>query len=241
MDLDGLSFPSLSRARAAVGAALAEVSGWPSAPEVLGVSAGLLDEIAANLVLGAAPAVPVGELYSGVLYDALDLAGLDPASQARARRRVVVISALYGALRLTDKVAPYRLAMGVTLPQLGRLAAFWRPLLVPALVVAAGGGVVVDMRSTPYVAAAPAPADLAHRWVHVRVPGASHGAKHTRGLVARALCGIPSAPRTVPAVAKALEADFDVTLTPPVDGRPTWVMDVTVRAGAHLSSRGSGG
>ena len=88
------------------------------------MSAGLLDEIAANLVLGAAPAVPVGELYCGVLYDSLDLAGLDPASQARARRRVVVISALYGALRLTDKVAPYRLAMGVTLPQVGRLAAF---------------------------------------------------------------------------------------------------------------------
>lgn len=239
MDLDGLSFPSLSGARAAVGAALAEVSGWPSAPEVLGVSAGLLDGIAANLVLGSAPAVPVGELYSGVLYDALDLAGLDPVSQARARRRVVVISALYGALRLTDKVAPYRLAMGASLPQLGRLAPFWRPLLVPALVAAAGSGVVVDMRSAPYVAAAPAPADLAHRWVHVRVPGASHGAKHTRGLVARALCGIPSAPRTVPAVAKALEADFDVTLAPSEGGRPTWVIDVTLRADVHPVAGGA--
>ena len=77
----------------------------------------------------------------------------------------------------TDKVAPYRLAMGACLPQLGRLAPFWRPLLVPALVAAAGSGVVVDMRSAPYVAAAPAPADLAHRWVHVRVPGTSHGAR----------------------------------------------------------------
>ena len=96
------------------------------------------------------------------------------------------------------------------------------------------------MRSAPYVAAAPAPADLAHRWVHVRVPGASHGAKHTRGLVTRALCGIPSAPRTVPAVAKALEADFDVTLAPSEGGRPTWVMDVTLGAEVHPGSRGSG-
>ena len=85
MDLDGLSFPSLSGARAAVGAALAEVSGWPSAPEVLGVSAGLLDDIAANLVLGSAPAVPVGELYSGVLYDALDLAGSSSSRRSTGR------------------------------------------------------------------------------------------------------------------------------------------------------------
>ena len=64
---------------------------------------------------GLLPAVTAAELYTGVLYDALDLPSLDPVARRRAGRWLVVVSALYGALRPGDKVAPYRLSMGVNL------------------------------------------------------------------------------------------------------------------------------
>ena len=65
------SFPELGPTRARVAAALAEVSRSPDAPALLGVSPGLLDEVARNLVLDTAPATPAAEVYTGVLYDAL--------------------------------------------------------------------------------------------------------------------------------------------------------------------------
>lgn len=44
--------------------------------------------------------MPTGQLYTGVLYDALELASLTGPARARATRWIVVVSALYGALRL---------------------------------------------------------------------------------------------------------------------------------------------
>ena len=83
------SFPELADPRAAWPRALAEVSRPPDAPALLGVSAGLLDEVARNLVLDSAPATPAAEVYTGVLYDALGLATLDTAARRRANRWLV--------------------------------------------------------------------------------------------------------------------------------------------------------
>jgi len=101
-----LSFPELAPTRAAVAGVLAMVSGHPDAPTLLGVSANLHADIAHNTRLGSAPAVPVADLYTGVLYDALDLPSMDAAARRRANRWLVVVSALYGALRPADKVPP---------------------------------------------------------------------------------------------------------------------------------------
>ena len=74
------------------------------------------------------------------------------------------------------------------------------PELDRVLPAVAARGVIVDCRSAPYAAAWRPGADLAPRWVQVRVPGASHMAKHTRGLVARHLCRSGVTPRSVPAL-----------------------------------------
>ena len=116
LDLAGLSFPALGPTRAAVLAELADLSGQPSALEVLGVSAGLADQVARNQRLATAPTATAGAIYTGVLYDALDLASMDISARRRAARRLVVVSALFGALRITDRIPAYRLSMGVTLP-----------------------------------------------------------------------------------------------------------------------------
>ncbi len=221
-----LSFPELADTRRRVAAALREVSRSSDAPALLGVSANLLDDIARNLVLDSAPAAAAAEVYTGVLYDALDLPSLATAARRRANRWLVVVSALYGAVRVTDRIAAYRLAMGVSLPDLGPLAALWRPELSRVLPEVVGRGVVVDCRSAPYAAAWPPPRDLAPRWVQVRVPGASHFAKHTRGLVARHLCLAGETPRSVPALAEIASRRFQVALHEPEHERSPWVLDV---------------
>ena len=225
-----VSFPDLAPTRIAVAGALARVSAHPEAPALLGVSANLRADIAHNVRLDSAPAVPVADLYTGVLYDALDLPSMDTATRRRANRWLVVISALYGALRPVDKIPPYRLSMAVNLGDLGPLASVWRAPLAEVLPTAAGRGVIVDCRSSTYAAAWVPQGDLAARWVQLRIPGATHLAKHTRGLAARHLCEEGTDAKTVRALTRVLDQRFETTLTNPTrPGRP-WTLAVTAAA-----------
>ncbi|QFG68840.1 YaaA family protein [Ornithinimicrobium pratense] len=222
-----LSAPELTDARRAVATALAGASARIDAPFVLGVSVNLAAEIERNTRLESSPTLSARDLYTGVLYDALDLATLDVSASRRASSRLRVVSALYGAVRMTDRVAPYRLSMGVNLPGIGPLSAYWRPHLAPVLQAAAGRGLVVDCRSSTYAAAWSPDGARAERWVQVRVPGATHMAKHTRGLVSRTLCQEASAPRRPEELVELLEPHHQVRLAPRErPGRP-WVLDVT--------------
>lgn len=226
--LDALSFPELQPVREAVLDALVATSGRPDGLEVLGAPKGAADQVAANVGLRSAPTLRVSDLYTGVLYDALDLAGLDTAAKRRAARRLVVVSALFGALRPGDRVPSYRLSMGVDLPGVGSLAAAWRPALDEVLPGAAGRGLVVDLRSSTYVAAWRPAGELAERTVAVHVvrdgPGGrtavSHMAKHTRGLVARALLASGADPRRPEELADVLAPRFSSSLDEARPGRP---------------------
>lgn len=223
-DLDRLTWPELTDTRRRVLDALAAASERPDALDVLGVGASLADEVRRNTRLDAVPAAPAEKLFTGVLYDALDLAGLSPAARARARRWCVIMTAAYGPVRLGDRIAPYRMTMGTTLPTTGPLAAVWRATAGPLLDEATARGLLVDLRSTDYVAAW-RPADT-RRWVAVRVPGASHMAKHTRGLVARTLVELGARPTRPAALAELLGAHHDVRLLEPTSARAPWTLEV---------------
>ena len=80
---------------------------------MLGLSDGLRGEIAKNAGLRSAPARPAGEIYTGVLYDALSLATLSPAAKRRAARSLLIFSGLWGAVRIKDRIPAYRCAGGV--------------------------------------------------------------------------------------------------------------------------------
>ena len=228
LDLDALSFPELHGLRCKVIDALVDASARPDALEVLGAPKGAADRVAANVDLWAAPTLRAADLYTGVLYDALDLRTLDAAAKRRAGRRLVVVSALFGALRPGDRVPSYRLSMAVDLPGIGPLAQAWREPLGTVLPAAAGRGVVVDLRSSTYVAAWKPAGALAERTVAVHVvrdgPGGrtavSHMAKHTRGLVARQLLASGADPRRPEELAEELGAAFSVSLDEPRPGRP---------------------
>jgi len=228
LDLGDLSFPELTPTRERVLDALVAASARPDALEVLGAPRGAADRVAANVDLRSAPTLRAADLYTGVLYDALDLASLDAAGKRRAARRLVVVSALFGALRPGDRVPSYRLSMDVDLPGVGPLAAAWRPALDEVLPAAAGRGTVVDLRSSTYVAAWRPQGELAERTVAVHVvrdgPGGrtavSHMAKHTRGLVARHLLSTGADPRSAHDLVDALAPTFAASIDEPRPGRP---------------------
>ena len=221
-----LSFPELADRRTELLAALAEASARPDAADVLRVSPNLAEEIARNTELSTAPAVPARRLYTGVLFDAMDLEGMDAAARRRATRWVVIVSALHGALRLNDSVAPYRMSIGARLPGVGPLAAYWRPHLEPVLAQAAGSGVVVDCRSSGYAAAGRLTGPAAEGWVQVQVPGASHHAKYTRGLVAGHLCRSGATPTDPEQLADTVSTAVDVELTAPARTGAPWQLAV---------------
>ena len=125
---ESLSLPGLAEARAAVLDELVELcaADEEKAREVLGLSEGLRGEVAKNVELRTAGARPAGEIYTGVLYDALGLATLDAAARKRARASLLVFSGLWGAVRVDDRIPSYRCSMGVKLPGLGALGAHWR-------------------------------------------------------------------------------------------------------------------
>lgn len=191
-DPGSLVFPELTDARLEVISSLAKVSAHADAHAVLGVGASLAHEVQRNVELLDAPAAPAHTVYSGVLYDALGYRSMTPTQRRKADAAVVVISALWGAVRFSDAIPAYRLSMSVDLPGTGKLTAFWRKQLAPVLDSHAGDSLVVDCRSSTYAAVWPGPVE---RTVAVNVfqerdgkrTVVSHFAKHTRGELARHL------------------------------------------------------
>ncbi|HEU4948922.1 MAG TPA: peroxide stress protein YaaA [Kribbella sp.] len=234
VDLGSLSFPALTPTRENVLEAVATVSAGPDAYDVLGVGASLAGEVERNTRWRAQPAAPVSELYSGVLYDALGYATLPPGTKRRANARLLVVSAAWGALRMTDRVPPYRVSMSTTLPGLGPLASVWREPLAAELESAAGRSVIVDCRSSTYVTAWRPSGEQADRWVAVSVVRerdgvrsvVSHNAKHTRGLVARQLLESGKDPGTPKALHKLIAEHWNAELAPPARRGAGWTLTV---------------
>lgn len=192
VDLSQLHFPGLNHSRGQVLAALAAASSHEDALGLLKVGASLLHEVQRNTMLADAPAAPAHTIYSGVLYDALGYRTMTPVQRRKADATVVVISALWGAIRFADPIPAYRLSMTVDLPGTGRLAQFWRPRLAEALDLHSRGSLIVDCRSSSYAAAWAAPVEctVAVNVFQDRVGKrtvVSHFAKHTRGELARHL------------------------------------------------------
>ncbi|MEV0444904.1 peroxide stress protein YaaA [Streptomyces spectabilis] len=241
---EALSLPGLAEARAAVLDELVELcaADEEKAREVLGLSEGLRGEVAKNAELRTAGARPAGEIYTGVLYDALDLATLDTAAKRRAARSLLVFSGLWGAVSVADRIPSYRCSMGVKLPGLGALAAHWRGPMASVLPQAAGDGLVLDLRSAAYAAAWKPKGEVAGRTATVRVLHArvvdgverrsvvSHFNKATKGRIVRSLLTAGAAPASPAELVEALR-DLGHTVEAEPSAKPTaaWSLDVVVR------------
>jgi cytoplasmic iron level regulating protein YaaA (DUF328/UPF0246 family) len=214
LDLADLTFPLLTRPREEALAALVELCGTDPelAARTLGLGTTQIDEVRRNHHLPASPTARADAIYTGVLYEALDLASLDAAARRRASRSLAVTSSLFGLVRPGDRIPAYRLAGGVNLPGLGVVSAHWRGVLDPVVREAAGGGLVVDLRSTTYAGFWRPEADLTPRVATVRVlqqvgsqrKVVSHFNKATKGRLVRSLLENGAAPKTPSRLADVL-------------------------------------
>ncbi len=197
VDLEALSFPTLTPLRAAL------------------LEPGLRD----------APAVAAGRLYTGVLYNALEIATLPP----RAAHNIVIVSAQFGVLRPADKVPAYKREMD---------AGYWRDALSGPLGEAAAGRVVLDCRSATYAAAWRPPRGDSVTRVHVAVVEeregirrvVSHFAKKTRGEVARHVLCSGARPRNANDLFDAVAEQFRCELAPPTRAGDAFELTVVQHA-----------
>ena len=193
LDLAALAWAEVapvSNLRSALVEELEQVSARSDALDVLGVGVKVADAVHDQINLRELPCVPAWQLYTGVLYEAMDLATVmmdDGEAAARAREAVLVFSGLFGVTRVSDLLPAYRLSMGTKLPSTGNTATAWKRALrgLPL----AENELVVDCRSGAYQVWNP-PADC--DWVEIRAVRegggkrtvVSHNAKHFRGLLA---------------------------------------------------------
>jgi cytoplasmic iron level regulating protein YaaA (DUF328/UPF0246 family) len=165
--------------------------------------------------LAVTPAAPATKVYTGVLFNRLEL----PKLPVAARRRVLIASALWGVLRPEDCIPYYRFPPKTRLEGIGAPNAYWRPALAAAL-PDKQGDLIVDMRSAAYAAAwKPKQATLLAVRAFSESGGkrktVSHMAKAVRGDVARALLSAKKAPSDPEGAATVAEAaGFRVELSP---------------------------
>jgi uncharacterized protein len=216
LQLDAMSFPALSDERAEVLAALISLcttDGLPFesgaarhvAAQTLGLGKTQADEIDRNALLATAHTMRADRVYSGVLYEALDLGSLEGAAKRRATQWVAITSSLFGLVRPSDYIPAYRLAGNVTLPSIGVVSTYWNRHLDDTMIEAAGQGLVVDLRSSTYASFWRPSRELSPRVVGVRVlhehngtrKVVSHFNKATKGRIVRTVLedgGIASSP-----------------------------------------------
>ncbi|NMO56597.1 peroxide stress protein YaaA [Actinoplanes sp. TBRC 11911] len=237
VDPASLWLPTLAGARRRVMSRLVALCRRTSArsvaetSQILGIGDGLRHELGRNAELPMAPAGPAAEVYTGVLYDALDPAGLTPEARDWVDRSAVVFSGLWGVVRLDDRIPAYRCSVGVTLPgSIGGLTAYWKKALTPALKPRETRGPILDLRSGAYAAMWSPPADgsATVRVLHERtVDGTpkrsivSHFNKATKGRLVRDLAESGSTPETIDEVVGVLrDLKYRVEEQPAKAGHP---------------------
>ncbi len=232
LDLASLSFPGLTAVREQVIDALVGLAQRDpaTAREVLGVSVRQQDEVSRDAALWDAPTAPAARIYTGVLFDALDVTTLPAAARRRARSSLVMASALFGAVRIGDRIPAYRLSAGARLPGLRPVDRMWGDALATALPATVGAGLLVDLRSTAYLAMWRPTGPLAARTATVRVlherPDGSRGVvshfnKATKGRLTRAVLTTPGTPRNVDELVDLLRScGYHVEPGEALTGRP---------------------
>jgi hypothetical protein len=241
LDLALLSFPSLTAMRERVMDALIVTSRGADAVRRLMVGPTLAEEVARNVGVRDLPTRPAVDTYAGPLYQGLDAESWTPHVERRAARQAIIVSALWGALRPSDPIPPYRLHVCAHLIGIDRLEPAWRTLLPDLLAdAAAGHGPILDLRSPSYQAVG-RPRDLDEQTVTLRIrpsPGAARIgdviAKRVRGEAANHLLGSEADPDDALDIADLLASRWPIEIEPPPGRNRTWT--VTLQIGSMAES-----
>lgn len=234
LDFDALSFPELTPLRTRILAALIETSAGPDAFERLFVRPSMASWIARNLRLRELATRSAAETYIGPLHAGLDLGSLSPPGSARAATSVVILSALWGALRPADRIPAYRMRSWSDLVGIGRVEPLWRTVLPDLLARVAGSdGVILDLRPGSFQALG-MPTGLSDRTVAVRVDRYANGrrigdvvAKRLRGEAAHAVLEADVQPEDPDGLADVVGERWPVSLEPPARPGRAWTLTLT--------------
>jgi cytoplasmic iron level regulating protein YaaA (DUF328/UPF0246 family) len=239
VELGSLVLPELTPVRARLLKAMVRLARGrvPAALAALGLSESQAGELAHNRELLSAPAGAAADVYTGVLYDALDLPALH--RQGVATDHVLIFSGLWGVLRPGDRIPHYRCSAGVQLPASGSVSAAWRKALRTPLAKHAGDQLVVDLRSGAYASLWAAGSNaVTVRVLHERESGGvvtrsvvSHFNKATKGRLTQAVLESGQQPRKPDEFADLVRA-LGYTVEPgPEASRPDApaALDIVVR------------
>ena len=179
--------------RALIDALQAQIKGADEAEleALLGVKGDTLEEaVEVNRQVYRSPLMAAVDRYGpGVMYAAMDFAGLPTGSQRRLLENGVIFSGLFGLLRPDDLIPNYRLKMDATVGDLGKVSSYWKPILSEHLNKLLTGQAVWNLLSGTHEAAWD-DAETYARMIRVkfyreddageRTP-VSHGVKELRG------------------------------------------------------------
>jgi cytoplasmic iron level regulating protein YaaA (DUF328/UPF0246 family) len=238
LDLGELSFPVLNPLRNEILGALIATSRRPDALRRLRVGPSIAGEVRRNVMLREAPTAAAVQVYRGAFYQALDPSTWSATAARTSASQLVIVSALFGALRPADEIPAYRLDLHSRLVGIDSLKATWRTILPEVLGEAAGRrGAVLDLRSPSYQAVGMAEG-LTERTVTVRVVRDADGSgligdvipKRTRGWLARHLLESGEDPEHPAALTEIVADRWPVELARPRRATQTWTLTVAVPA-----------
>jgi hypothetical protein len=159
-------------------------------------------------------------VYSGVLYQALDWPSLSPAAKKRGELALAIISAKYGVVRPTTKIESYKAKIN-------------NKTMSPVVEAALAGvktPLIVDCRSSTYKTVWKSPIEIT---VEIKVSTVvdgvrtviTHMSKKTRGEIARWLLQSRSVPKTPEDLYAIVSEKYPCALTPS-DGVNPWILEV---------------
>jgi cytoplasmic iron level regulating protein YaaA (DUF328/UPF0246 family) len=172
--------------------------------------------------LAKAPTAKAMDVYSGVLYQALDWNSLSPAAKARGEKSLLIVSAVFGVVRPSDLIPNYKAKIK---------SSDWKAALKPAL-DGFSTDLVVDCRSSTYAGVWQSPIDIT---VAVRVfkkykgkiSVITHLSKKYRGELTRAILKTGKQPKTPDELFKLASKHFDCKLEKPKGNQP-WCLDLII-------------
>jgi cytoplasmic iron level regulating protein YaaA (DUF328/UPF0246 family) len=238
IDFKKLSFPELTKQRQELVSAVVAMANGPAAKAraALAISAKQDFEIERDQKLLTAATGPVWSVYTGVLYDAIEIDSLSAKAKAKFEAENFVVSALFGLINVTDRIPAYRLSGDTVVPKIGSLTKFWSDSITS--LISDQDEFVIDLRSGIYVKLGPTDKNIADQVVVPRImqkmpTGApkvvSHSNKATKGRLVRSLAQAGKSVKTVEQLAElAAKVALDVKIVKPTKAGSPWGLDVIV-------------
>lgn len=215
----GLFGRQLGRQRRLIVDRLAELGGGDS--KILGVSGAHLERARdVNTHLVGAPTLPAWQRYTGVVWDHLDPATLSPLARQQAQQSVVIFSGLLGLAGFDDSIPDYKLKMGTSLAEIGKVSTWWRSHLSTVLNSWLNDRIVIDLLPQEHRAAwQPVSSDkqssnsrhIVVNFVNKSGRTVGHDAKAAKGLLVRHL--LESKVKPEQALASWRHPQFSLELT----------------------------